>query len=107
MQQLVELQKRTDTFNDLNVYLAFVFREESVGVNGLRKKRSKHATTYKLASDNHKKSSAAYSPKPMTFDNHVIGADGVVRNIMAGSLLKRAGADALFDALKSIQSTNE
>lgn len=107
MQQLVELQKHSETFTELNAELVFVFREESLGVNGLKRIGSKLATTYKLALDNQKKSSAVYSPKPMTFDNYVIDSDGVVRSIIAGSLLKRAGADAMIDALKSVQSTNE
>ena len=84
-----------------------MFREESLGVNGLKRIRSKLATTYKLALDDQKKSSAVYSPKSMTFDNYLIDSDGVVRNNIAGSLLKRAGVDALVNALKSIHSTNE
>ena len=107
MQQLVELQKHSETFNDLNAELVFVFREESLAVNGLERIGSKLATNYKLVLDNQKKSSACYSPKPMKFDNCMIDSDGVVRNNIAGSLLKRAGADALVNALKSIQSTNE
>ena len=69
MQQLVELQKRKETFKRLNAEVVFVFREESLGVNGLRKIWAKHVTTYILALNNEKKASAFYSPQPKAFDN--------------------------------------
>ena len=37
MQQLVELQKHAEAFKRLNAELVFVFREESLGVSGLKK----------------------------------------------------------------------
>jgi len=107
MQQLVELQKRKETFKRLNAEVVFVFREESLGVNGLKKIWAKHATTYALALDNEKKASVSYSPKPMTFDNYVIDSHGVMRKIIAGSLRKRATAAVLIDALRKIQQTDK
>lgn len=106
MQQLVELQKHAETFRRLNAELVFVFREESQGVNGLKKIKAKYGVSYTLALDHLKKTSAAYSPKPMTFDNYVINADGVVEKIIPGSLRKRASADVLIQVLETIQSAN-
>ncbi|MGI9440929.1 MAG: peroxiredoxin family protein [Rubripirellula sp.] len=107
MQQLVELQKHAETFQRLNAELVFVFREESLGVNGLKKIKAKHRTTYTLALDNQKKTSASYSPKAMTFDNYVINSDGVVVKIISGSLRKRADADVLIDALRIVQPADK
>ena len=107
MQQLVELQKHTETFQRLNAELVFVFREESLGVNGLKKIKAKHSTTYTLALDNQKKTSASYSPEAMTFDNYVINSDGVVVKIIPGSLRKRADADVLIDALRIVQPADK
>ena len=39
MQQLVELQKHAEAFKRLNAELVFVFREESLGVSGLKKNK--------------------------------------------------------------------
>ena len=104
MQQLVELQKHAETFRRMNAELVFVFREESLGVSGLKKIKAKHGTPYTLALDNQKQTSSAYSPKPMTFDNYVINSDGVVGKVVPGSLRKRATADVLIEALKAMQS---
>lgn len=107
MQQLVELQKHAEAFKRLNAELVFVFREESLGVSGLKKIRDRHRTTYTLALDNQKKLSASYSPKPMTFDNYVIHSDGVVGKIIPGSLRRRADAEVLIGALKAVQSAEK
>ena len=42
MKQLVELKSQKESFNKLNTELIFVFREESLGVDGLKKIREKH-----------------------------------------------------------------
>ena len=59
MQQLVELQKHAETFQRLNTEVVFVFREESLGVDGLKKMKVKHKTTFTLALDNQKKKSSS------------------------------------------------
>ena len=80
-----------------------MFREESEGPDGLKKIKSKHRTTYRLAVDLNKKSSKAYSPKRMTFDNFVIDKDGIVRGIIDGTLRDRAKAEQLMMHLKEIE----
>ena len=107
MQQLVELQKHAETFQRLNTEVVFVFREESLGVDGLKKMKVKHKTTFTLALDNQKKKSASYSPQRMTFDNYVIRSNGVIEKIIPGSLRKRADPDVLIDALKAMQSSDK
>ena len=101
MRQLVQLQEQADTFEKLNTELIFVFREE--GVDGLKKIRDKTKTTFTLAVDFDKKSSAAYSSRRMTFDNYVVAKDGTVKAVVDGSLRTRASADQLLRTLREIE----
>jgi len=103
MRQLVQLQEQADTFEKLNTELIFVFREEREGVDGLKKIRNKTKTTFTLAVDFDKKSSAAYSSRRMTFDNYVVAKDGTVKAVVDGSLRTRASADQLLRTLREIE----
>ncbi len=107
MRQLVELQKHADDFKKLNAEMIFVYREESEGVDGLKKIKEAQNTTYRLSLDFEKKSSQAYSPEPRTFDNFVIDSDGIVRGIIDGTLRDRATAEELMKVLKEIQADSE
>jgi peroxiredoxin len=107
MRQLVQLQGQADDFKSLDAELIFVFREEADGVDGLRKIKRDHKTTFTLALDPDKKSSRAYSPEKMTFDNYVIDSQGVVRGIVDGTLRDRATAEELIKILKGLQSGGE
>ena len=104
MRQLVQLQQHADEFKNLNAEMLFVFREESDGVDGLKKIKEAQKTTYRLGLDLNKKSSKAYSPKRMTFDNFVIDSSGTVRGIIDGTLRDRATAEELMRVLGEIQS---
>ncbi len=104
MAQLVELNGHASDFKDLNAELVFVFREEAEGVEGLKKIKEKHDPPYRLVLDLDKKSSKAYSPQKMTFDNYVIDSKGKVRGIVDGTLRERATADELMKLLKQIQA---
>lgn len=106
MKQLVELQQHAKEFKKLNAKLVFVFREESEGVDGLKKIKAKHDTTYQLTLAT-KQSSQAYSSKRMTFDNYVISADGVIRGVVPGTLKDRATAVELMKILQAIPQTRE
>lgn len=103
MRQLVQLQQNAAEFKKLNTELIFVFREESEGINGLKKIKGKTKTTYTLAVDLNKKSTAGYSSKKMTFDNFVVAKDGKVTAIIDGSLRTRATAEQLLKTLKTIE----
>lgn len=59
-----------------------------------------------LALDNPKQSSGIYSPRPMPFDNDVIDAAGLVREIIPDNLRIGAVAEGLIKAFKEIQSAN-
>ena len=107
MKQLVELKSQKESFNKLNTELIFVFREESLGVDGLKKIREKHDPPFTLALDYRKKSSAGYSPTPMTFHNYVIDSQGVIRHVIDGDLRRRAKPAALINALKAIESVGK
>ncbi len=103
MRQLVELKEHAEEFKRLNAELVFVFREESEGVEGLKKIKEKHDPPYRLVLDLDKKSSKRYSPERMTFDNYVVDSKGKVRGVLDGTLRDRATADALIKLLKQIQ----
>ena len=103
MRQLVQLNEHADEFKSLNAELIFVFREEREGVDGLKKIKERTKTTYTLALDLDKKSTAGYSPKRMTFDNFVIDKSGVVKGIVPGNLRTRATAEQLIGLLKEIE----
>jgi peroxiredoxin len=103
MRQLVELTKYADQFKTLNAELLFVFREESEGVEGLKKIKEKHDPPYRLMLDFEKNSSQAYSPGRMAFDDYVIDSSGKVRGIIDGNLRERATAEELLKLLKQIE----
>ena len=103
MRQLVELQKQYDEFKALNAELIFVFREEKEGIEGLKKIKTKTATTYTLATDLNKTSTLPYSTRKMTFDNFVVAKDGTVKAVIDGTLRDRATSDQLLEALRKIE----
>ncbi len=107
MKQLVQLQKHSEVFKQLNTELIFVYREEAEGVDGLQKIKDKFKPTYTLALDFEKKSSAAYSPEKMTFNNYLIDSGGTVRGIIDGTLRDRATADELIKILTEIEAERE
>ena len=104
MKQLVQLQEHAEEFKELNAELIFVYREETEGVDGLKKIKDKANPSFRLALDFEKKSSGAYSPKKRTFNNYVIDSKGTVRGIIDGTLRNRATAEELKKILKEIES---
>ena len=104
MRQLVQLQTEADQFKALNAELVFVFREESKGVAGLKQIKQKHKTDFTLAIDPNKKSTKAYSPGRMEFDNYVIDSGGVIRGVVDGTKSDRATAAELIRILKQIEN---
>lgn len=103
MAQLVELKEHASEFEELNAELVFVFREESEGVEGLRKIKETHDPPFRLTLDFDKKSSKRYSSKRMTFANFVVDSKGQIRGIVDGTLRDRATSDELIKVLKQIQ----
>lgn len=99
----MQLQKQADEFKSLNTEVIFVFREEQEGVDGLKKIKDKFGTSFTLAVDLNKKSSAAYSPKKMTFDNFVIDQSGKLVRVIDGTLKDRSKAEQLIATLKEIE----
>lgn len=107
MRQLVELKEHALEFKNLNAELVFVYREESEGVDGLKKIKDKHDPPFRLALDYEKKSSKAYSPESMTFDNYVVDSKQVVQGIVSGTLRERAKPQELIEMLKGLQVDRE
>ena len=106
MKQLGQLQEYASQFKSLNAELIFVFREESKGVEGLKKIQARVPTQFTLAVDPNKKSSKDYSPQPRTFDNYVIDSNGKVRAVIDGTLRERAKAEQIIKVLKEIADSN-
>ncbi|MDG2222021.1 MAG: redoxin domain-containing protein [Rubripirellula sp.] len=104
MNQLVELKKSADAFKSLNAEVLVVFREESEGVDGLKKIKRQHDPPYLLTFDKDAKQTRDYSSKRMTFDNYVIDSKGIVRGIVDGTLRDRAKSDQLLQLLRKIES---
>ena len=102
MKQLVQLKGHAETFKSLNAELLFVFREESEGVEGLKKIKQKHDPPYLLSFDKEAKQTKDYSSERMTFDNYVIDSKGIVRGIVDGTLRDRAKSDQLIKILREI-----
>ncbi len=107
MSQLVELQKRAEDFRALDADVIVVYREEQSGVDGLKKIVQVSKTTFTLALDPDKNSSAAYSPEKKTFKNYVIDRTGQVRKILPGTKTRRATADQLLEALREIREADD
>ncbi len=103
MRQLVQLQQHAEQFKNLNAELIFIFREESEGVDGLKKIKEKHDSPYTLSLDLDSKSTESYSSAPKTFDNYVVDSKGNVRGIIDGTLRDRATAEELIKVLKQVQ----
>ena len=104
MNQLVELKKDADAFKSLNAEVLVVFREESEGVEGLKKIKRQHEPPFLLAFDSEAKQTKVYSSKRMTFDSYVIDSKGVVRGIVDGTLRDRAKSEQLLKLLRKIES---
>ena len=104
MKQLVQLQEHGAEFKSLNAEVVVIFREEEGGVAALRKIKERTNTTFTLATDLNKESSAAYSPKRMTFDNFVIDKGGNVKAVISGTLKTRATAEQLLTNLREIEN---
>lgn len=103
MRQLVQLNENAEEFRKLNAELVFVFREEREGVDGLKKIKERTKTGYTLALDFDRKSTAAYSPAKMTFDNYVVDKSGIIKGIVPGKLRTRATAEQLLSVLREIE----
>ena len=103
MKQLVELQKHAEDFKTLNTEVVVVFREESEGVEGLKKIKAKTRSTFTLAVDKDKKSTTGYSSKKMTFDNFVVDKTGKINAVIDGTLRTRATAQQLLKTLEEIE----
>lgn len=104
MGQLVQLQKHARDIDQLNADVYVIFREEREGIDGLRKIRERTDTTFTLLTDLDGKNSAAYSPKPRTFDNYVISREGKIVALVPGTLKTRASAEQILKHLRQLQS---
>lgn len=101
------MREHAEEFKNLNAELIFVYREESEGVDGLKKIKEKHDPPFTLCLDFERKTTDAYSPASRTFDNYVVDSKGKVRGIIDGTLRDRPVAEDLIKVLKQIQEEAE
>ena len=99
MKQLVELQKHYEQLQGLNAEVVAVFREEASGVEGLEKSRENTKVAFPLLLDANAEHTSAYSQGG--FHTYVINPSGEIVAVIEGSLMKRASAEAIIDALQS------
>ena len=78
MNQLGELGKNKEAFEEAGAEVIAVFREEKEEVAGLNKIVNKTKTTFTLALDYGKKQTARYSAGQREFTGYVINPKGVI-----------------------------
>ena len=81
-----------------------MLREERKGVEGMQKMKDGTKTEFTMALDLDKEKTPRYSQGRRKFDNYVIAPDGKVAAIIAGSLVKRAKSEQLFEILEKLKS---
>lgn len=104
MRQLVELQKHYGQIKKLDAEIVAVFREEKLGVDGLKRSRNAAKTEFTLLTDLGAKATSAYSQD--NFTTYVIDKKGVIQAILPGTLTKRISADEILRELKKLGESN-
>ncbi|MEM7785298.1 MAG: hypothetical protein AAF623_18255 [Planctomycetota bacterium] len=104
MRQLGELYKQAKKFEQAEADVIVIFREESQGVEGLKKIRSNTKTKFKLALDFQKKQTSRFSTGRREFSSYVVDKDGVIQKIVTGDLKNRAKSNQLLSALKRLST---
>ena len=107
MNQLGELGKNKEAFEEAGAEVIAVFREEKEEVAGLQKIVNKTKTTFTLALDNGKKQTPRYSAGRREFTGYVINPKGVITKVFEGDLRNRAKSAELIDAVKATMMKKE
>ncbi|MGY8767751.1 MAG: peroxiredoxin family protein [Pirellulales bacterium] len=97
MGQLADLSKNYDAIKKQDAEVLVVFREEREGPAGLKKSTRVSGGKFPLLLDLNKKTTAAYSTTGFT--TYIIGKDGNVKKILAGTKPKRPKTEAILKAL--------
>ena len=100
MRQLVELREAAEKLSDRNAVVVVVFREENLGVEGLRKSRENTAAKFTLLIDPKSKATSDYSRGG--FNTYIIDEQGVVRSVLTGTKVKRPATKAVLAALDKL-----
>lgn len=103
MAQLVQLQTELgDLFEERDVNVLVIFREESDGQDGLEKVFAQTETPFTLALDTDAVNTKIYSPGHRVHDSYLIDGGGVVRAILKGTRYDRAQAEEFANALREL-----
>ncbi|PHR95218.1 MAG: hypothetical protein COA78_30650 [Blastopirellula sp.] len=97
MGQVADLSKNYDAIKKQDAEVLIVFREEREGAAGLKKSTRASKGKFPLLLDLKNKTTAAYSTTGYT--TYIIGKDGNVKKILAGTKPKRPKTEAILKAL--------
>ena len=97
MGQLKDLAKHQKAIHEHDAEIIIVFREEKDGPDGLLKSQQISGAKFPLLLDLDKKSSGDYSTTGFT--TYIIGKNGNVKEILAGTKPKRPKSEAILKAL--------
>jgi peroxiredoxin len=97
MGQLKDLTKNYAAIQKKDAEILVVFREERDGSEGLKKSQSNSGAKFPLLLDLDKKNTADYSTTGFT--TYVIGKDGNIAAILAGTKPKRPQAEEILKAI--------
>ena len=98
MGQLGDLSKNYEQIKKQDAEILVVFREERDGTEGLKKSQTSSKATFPLLLDLGNKQTPDYSTTGFT--TYLIGKDGKIKSILAGTKPKRPKTKAVLEALE-------
>ena len=105
LKQLIELRRNAAKFENANAQVVVIFRDESKGIDGLKKMKARSKVDFTFALDNGKVKTPFYSPEDQEFSSYVIDNHGTIQGIVKGDKKNRAKSQMLLDIIGSF-STN-
>jgi len=103
MGQLAKLRKHEEQLEKFGANVMLVFREEKLGVEGLKKIKEKNPCDFTLVSDYGAKATAGYSTGGFT--TYVVDQDGVIRAVLEGTKTNRPTAEKIVAAVEDVAKT--
>jgi len=105
LKQLIELRRNAAKFEKANAQIVVVFRDESKGIDGLKKMKARSKVDFVFALDNDKAKTPFYSPGKLEFSSYVIDNHGTIQGIVKGDKKNRAKSQMLLDIIGSSSAT--
>ena len=99
LKQLLELKRNVAKFESANARVVVVFREEKMGIDGLKIIKSRAKVDFTFAIDNSKQQTAEYSPGDKEYSTYVIDQSGRIKGIIKGDTKNRAKSQRILDTI--------